>query len=150
MVHGLFFSTTQKHKGTLFLSQNGPRNGPPFRIGQSAFTRLIPLHLTIKNPHIKKIHICTIFLVYFIMVLQYLGILSHIICISLQSFIAYLFIKHHCICVEAVTPEQEEGEPETVGDDTPAENQGRHLCIFSSIFWINEVYESCLCMSYYM
>jgi hypothetical protein len=57
MVHGLFFSTTQKHKGTLFLSQNGPRNGPPFRIGQSAFTRLIPLHLTIKNPHIKKIHI---------------------------------------------------------------------------------------------
>jgi hypothetical protein len=76
------------------------------------------------------------------MVLQYLSILSHVTCISLQSFIAYLFIKHHCTRVEAVTPEQEKGEPETVGDDTPVENQGRHLCIFSPIFWINEVYVS--------
>jgi hypothetical protein len=53
------------------------------------------------------------------MVLQYLSILSYVICISLQSFIAYLFIKYHCTQVEAVTPEQEEGEPDTVGDDTP-------------------------------
>jgi hypothetical protein len=38
---------------------------------------------------------------------------------------------HHCIRVETETPEFEEGEPEqeTVADDTPFENQGRHLSI---------------------
>ena len=76
--------------------------------------------------------------------------LSHIICIPLQSFMAYLLIKHHCTCVETVTTEQEEGEPEIVGDDTSVVNQGRHLCISYTLFWINEVYVSCLCMSYYM
>jgi hypothetical protein len=48
---------------------------------------------------------------------------------------AYLFIKDHYTCIETMTPEQEEGEHESeaVGDDTPVENQGRHLCIFSPI-----------------
>jgi len=65
---------------------------------------------------------------------------------------AYLLIKHHCTCVETVTPKQEEGEheSETLGDDTSIENQGRHLYIFYPLFWINEVYVSCLRMSYYM
>ena len=61
---------------------------------------------------------------------------------------AYLFIEHHCIRVETVTPEQEEGEPETVGDDPSVVNQGRHLCIFYPLFWIIKVYVSCLRMSY--
>ena len=45
--------------------------------------------------------------------------LSHITCIALQSFMGYLLIKHHCTCIEHVTPDQEEGEheSETVGDD---------------------------------
>ena len=52
--------------------------------------------------------------------------------ISLQSFISYLFIKHYYTRVETITPEQEEGEPdsEVVGDDISVENQGRHICIF--------------------
>ena len=28
-----------------------------------------------------------------------------------------------------------------MGDDTPIENQGRHLCISYTLFWINEVWE---------
>jgi hypothetical protein len=46
---------------------------------------------------------------------------------------------HHCIRVETETPEFEEGEPEqeTVADDTPFENQGRHLSIILTLFWIN-------------
>ena len=48
-------------------------------------------------------------------------------------------------------PEQEEGEPEAVGDDASFETQGRHLSILSPYIWINEViYVSCLCMSYYV
>jgi hypothetical protein len=44
--------------------------------------------------------------------------LTYVILISLQPFMAYLFIK-------TARPEKEEGEPEseTVGDDTPIENQ---------------------------
>ena len=62
----------------------------------------------------------------------------------------YLFIMHHCTRVETVTPEQEEVEPEIVGDSTPVETQGRHICISYTLFLINEVYVSCLRMSYYM
>ena len=47
---------------------------------------------------------------------------------------AYLFIKHHCTHVETVTPEQVEGEPENVGDDTSVEIQGRHLSILTPYF----------------
>ena len=47
---------------------------------------------------------------------------------------AYLLIKHHCIRVEAETPDQETGEhePEPVGDDTSFVTQGRHLSILLS------------------
>ena len=71
---------------------------------------------------------------------------SHIISIALQSFMAYLFIKHHCTRVETVTPDQEEGDyvSETVRDDTSIETQGRHLSIFIPIFWIRGVYISVL------
>ena len=41
-----------------------------------------------------------------------------------------------CLRVETVTPEQEEGEPEPVGDDASFVNQGKHLCILYSLFWI--------------
>ena len=61
-----------------------------------------------------------------------------------------LFIMHHCTRVETVTPEQEELEPEIVGDSTPVETQGRPLSISYTLFWINEVYVSCLRMSYYI
>ena len=63
---------------------------------------------------------------------------------------AYLFIMHHCTRVETVTPEQEELESEIVGDSTPVETQGRPLSISYTLFWINEVYVSCLRMSYYI
>ena len=63
---------------------------------------------------------------------------------------AYLFIMHHCTRVETVTPEQEELEPEIVGDSTPVETQGRPLSISYTLFWINEVYVSYLRMSYYI
>jgi len=61
---------------------------------------------------------------------------SHIICITLQSFIAYLLIKHYCTRVETVTPDQEAGEheSETVGDDASFETQGRHLSILVLYF----------------
>ena len=49
-----------------------------------------------------------------------------------------------------MTPEQEEGEPEPVGDDASFEIQGRLLSISYTLFWINEVYVSCLRMSYYI
>ena len=49
-----------------------------------------------------------------------------------------------------MTPEQEEGEPEPVGDDASFETQGRPLSISYTLFWINEVYVSCLRMSYYI
>ena len=64
--------------------------------------------------------------------------LSHIICITLQSFIAYLLIKHYCTRVETVTPDQEAGEHESeaVGDDASFEPQGSHLRILYSLFWI--------------
>ena len=57
--------------------------------------------------------------------------LSHVICIALQSFMVYLLIKHHCTHVETVTPDQEECEHELeiVGDDASIETQGRHLSI---------------------
>ena len=57
--------------------------------------------------------------------------LSNIMSIALQSFMAYLLIKHHCTRVETVTPDQEAGEheSETVGDDASFETQGRHLSI---------------------
>ena len=57
---------------------------------------------------------------------------------------------HHCTRVEIVTPEQKELEPEIVGDSTPVETQGRPLSISYTLFWINEVYVSCLRMSYYI
>ena len=63
---------------------------------------------------------------------------------------AYLFIMYHCTHVETVTPEQEEGEPEHVGDGASFETQGRPLSISYTLFWINEVYVSCLRMSYYI
>jgi hypothetical protein len=54
---------------------------------------------------------------------------------------ALLLIMHHCICVETNTLEFEEGEPaqEPVVDDTPLESQGRHLSIFSTLFWIHDL-----------
>ena len=60
--------------------------------------------------------------------------LSHIISVALQSFMAYLLIKHHCTRVEIVTPDQEECEHELeiVGDDASIETQGRHLSILFS------------------
>ena len=61
-----------------------------------------------------------------------------------------LFIMHHCTRVETVTPEREELEPEIVGDSTPVETQDRPLRISYNLFWINEVYVSCLRMSYYI
>ena len=72
----------------------------------------------------------------------------HVICISLLACMAYLLIKYQCTHVETVTPEQEELEPEIVGDSTFVETQGRHLSISYIVFWINEVYGSCLHMSY--
>ena len=63
---------------------------------------------------------------------------------------ACVFIKHHCTHVETVTPEQVESEPVFVGDNTPVKTQGRHLSISYTLSWINEVYVSCLCMSYYI
>ena len=47
---------------------------------------------------------------------------------------AYLFIMHHCTRVETVTPEQEELEPEIVGDSTPVETQGRPLEFLTPYF----------------
>ena len=61
-----------------------------------------------------------------------------------------VFIKHHCTRVETVMPEQVEGEPVFVGDHTSVETQGMHLSISYTLFWINEVYVSCLRMSYYI
>ena len=61
-----------------------------------------------------------------------------------------LFIMHHCTRVETVTPEQEEGEPKPVEDGTSFETQGKPLSISYTLFWINEVYVSCLRMSYYI
>ena len=54
------------------------------------------------------------------------------------------------IRVETVTPDQKECEHELeiVGDDASIETQGRHLSIFCPLFWINQVYVSCLRMSY--
>ena len=49
-----------------------------------------------------------------------------------------------------MTLEQEEGEPEPVGDDAPFGTQDRPLSISYTLFWINEVYVSCLRMSYYI
>ena len=54
------------------------------------------------------------------------------------------------IIVETVMPEQVESELVFVGDDTPVETHGRHLSISYTLFWINEVYVSCLRMSYYI
>ena len=50
---------------------------------------------------------------------------------SSHTFMACSILKHHRIRVETVTPEQEEGEPEPVGDDASFETQGRHLSILS-------------------
>ena len=49
-----------------------------------------------------------------------------------------------------MTPEQEEGEPEPVGDDASFETQARPLSISYTLFWINEIYVSCLRLSYYI
>ena len=49
-----------------------------------------------------------------------------------------------------MTPEQEEGEPKPVEDDASFETQGMPLSISYTLFWINEVYVSCLRMSYYI
>ena len=49
-----------------------------------------------------------------------------------------------------MTPEQEVGEPEPVGDDASFETQSRPLRISYTLFWINEIYLSCLRMSYYI
>ena len=69
------------------------------------------------------------------------------ILISLQSFVAYLFIKHHCTRVETVTLEPEQGEPksEAMGDDIPFENQGKAPMhniplIFLSMMYMCRVY----------
>ena len=67
----------------------------------------------------------------------------------LHTFMTYSLSSIMCIRVETATPEQEEGEPEPVGDDSSFETQGRHLYILYSLFWFNQVYVSCLCMSYY-
>ena len=56
---------------------------------------------------------------------------------------------HHCTSVETVTLEQEDLELEIVGESTPVETQGRPLSISYTLFWINEVYVSCLRMSYH-
>ena len=74
----------------------------------------------------------------------------HVNCIALHTFMACSFLKHYRIRVETVTPEQEELEPEIGGDSTPVETQGRPLSISYTLFWINEVYVSCLRMNYYI
>ena len=75
---------------------------------------LVQLLLVILDPHM-----------YYIFSLFYHGFalinhVSHIICIALQSSMAYLLIKYHCTRVETETPDQEAGEHESepVGDDT--------------------------------
>ena len=131
---------------------DGPPNGPPFRAGRSASSKLdsphlvvlYPLYLAMINPHMY--YMSSLFYHSFAM----LNHTSHTICIPCQSFMAYLFIMHHCTRVEIVTPEQEELELQIVGDSTPVETQGRPLSISYTLFWINEVYVSCLSMSYYI
>jgi hypothetical protein len=56
---------------------------------------------------------------------------------------------HHYIHVEIETTKLEESEPEqeSVIHDTPLENQGGHLSILSILFWINDAYVPCLCIS---
>ena len=99
---------------------------------------LIPLLLVTHDPHMY--YIFSLFYHSFALINH----VSHIICIALQSSMAYLLIKHHCTRVETETPDQEVGEHESepVGDDTTFVTQGRHLSISYPIFWINEVYES--------
>ena len=65
-------------------------------------------------------------------------------CISLHTFMAYLFIEHHCIRVETVTPEQEEGEPETVGDNPSVVNQGMLRTYASFIPYFGSLKYMCL------
>ena len=62
----------------------------------------------------------------------------------LHTFMTYSLSSIMCIRVETVTPEQEEGGLEPVGDDASFETQGRHLSILLLLFWINEVYLSVL------
>jgi len=57
----------------------------------------------------------------------------HVIYTSWHTLMTYSFIKHQLhSCVEIVTPEQEEGESDPVGDDASFETQGRHLSILLS------------------
>ena len=67
----------------------------------------------------------------------YLYMYPHVSYPLLHTFMTYSLSSIMCIRVETVTPEQEEGEPEPVGDDASFETQGRHLCIPYSLFWIN-------------
>ena len=53
-------------------------------------------------------------------------------CTALHTFMACSFLKHHRIHVETVMPEQEEVEPEPVGDDASFDTQGRHLSFLLS------------------
>ena len=78
----------------------------------------------------------------------YLYMYPHVSYPLLHTFMTYSLSSIMCIRVETVTPEQEELEPEIVGDSTPVETQGRPLSISYTLFWINEVYVSCLRMSY--
>jgi hypothetical protein len=155
-------------------SADGPPNGPSFGAGRSTSSKLdgprlpvlIPLHLPIHNPHMH--YMSSLFYLRFAMLnhasLYHLHIIKIIygifICQASLHLCLISFAYHwnhswhiylsNIIRAETVMPKQEEGEPKIVGDDTPIENQGRHLYIFYYLFWINEVYMSCLCMSYYI
>ena len=68
-----------------------------------------------------------------------------------MSIIHGIFIYHASLysCRDCDAGE-EESEPVFVGDHTSVETQGTHLSISYTLFWINEVYVSCLRMSYYI
>jgi len=55
----------------------------------------------------------------------YLYMYPHVSYPLLHTFMTYSLSSIMCIHVEIVTPEQEEGEPEPVGDDASFETQGR-------------------------
>ena len=62
----------------------------------------------------------------------YLYMYPHVSYPLFHTFMTYSLSSIMCICVETVTPEQEEGEPEPVGDDASFETQGRHLSLLLS------------------
>jgi len=123
---------------------DGPPNGPPFRAGRSAFDCSLPLHLAMINPHMY--YMSSLFYHSFVILNHAFSCHLHTIAIIHGIFI-YQASLQSCRDSDARASGGWAGDRWWRHSRWDSRQAPKHSY---TLFWINEVYVSCLRMSYYI